>query len=336
MRHLFVYLGLALPVVLVAAILTIAPVAGRIAGNTSAEAATSKTHTIVLVAESLDNGLLAYRMQSHEIDNGEDIDDVTERYSSDASIPGPTIVIDEGDEVDLTIENNLGGGIVSVHVHGVHYEITSDGTLEHINMIGDQGAEDGGSFSYHWVAGPGTAGTWPYHDHTFLSINGAENKGLFGTLIVNPASGKLAAVDKNAKTINVDDLDKQFVLYVNDDAFWGMEIDEDGNQTPLWTNPTLGAKTGDYVRFHLIALGTDTVHEFVLENHEWLDPGTKNLISSKEIGPLENHVFTVRANEGDSAYSDENLSNKLMGMAGVFEVTNSGADSVPSPVPDEF
>jgi FtsP/CotA-like multicopper oxidase with cupredoxin domain len=275
-------------------------------------------------------------MQSHEVQDGDDTEDVTDRYSSEASIPGPTIVIDEGDEVNLTIENDLGLGMVSVHVHGVHYEITSDGTLEHVNMIEDQGATAGDSFSYHWIAGPGTAGTWPYHDHTFGGINGSEHKGLFGTLIVNPASGMITAVDKKAEKIDVDDLDKQFVLYVNDDAFWGMEIDEDGNQTPLWTNPTLGAKTGDYVRFHLIALGTDTVHQFELDNYQWLDPGTKKLISSKEIGPMENHAFTVKAKQGNSEYSDENFSNKLMGMEGQFKVTNSGADSVPSPVPDAF
>jgi FtsP/CotA-like multicopper oxidase with cupredoxin domain len=338
MRRQFVYLVLAVPV-LVAAVLLFAPIAARITGSGTAEAVTSKEHEIVLVAEPLDNGLLAYRMESHTFEDGHGTEDITDLYSEEASIPGPTIVIDEGDEVDLTIKNALGSGIVSVHVHGVHYEITSDGTLEDVNNIGDQGAvppKDTGTFEYHWVAGPGTAGTWPYHDHTFTSINGAENRGLFGTLIVNPASGKITAFDKKAEKIDVDDLDKQFVLYVNDDAFWGMEIDEDGEQTPLWTNPTLGAKKGDYVRFHLIALGTDTVHEFKLENYKWLDPGTKDLISMKELGPLENHVFTVKAKQGTSAYSDENTSNKLMGMQGKFKVTSSGADSIPSPVPEPF
>jgi FtsP/CotA-like multicopper oxidase with cupredoxin domain len=336
MRQWYLYAGIALSTVLVAAALTAAPDAAWFGGN-SVEAASSKTHEIVLSAEQLDNGLLAYKMVSHVIHDGGSTKDITNRYSDDATIPGPTIVITEGDQVDLTIENDLGSGLVSVHVHGVHYEITSDGTLEHINMIGDQGAAAGGAFSYHWVAGKGTAGTWPYHDHTFGGINGAENRGLFGTLIVNPASGKIAAVDKNdIKTIEVKDLKKQFVLYVNDDAFWGMEIDKDGNQKALWTNPKLGAKTGDYVRFHLIALGTDTVHEFDLDDYKWLDPGTKRLISSKNIGPLENHVFTIKAREGTSEYTDENTSNELMGMEGVFRVTNSGSNSVPSAVPDPF
>lgn len=336
MRQRVLYLGLVVPAVL-ATVLVFAPIASQTAAKIAAEAAPSKTHEITLVAEELDNGLLAYRMESHTVDDGSGEEDITDRYSDDASIPGPTIVIDEGDEVDLTVENGIGSGIVGVHVHGVHYEITSDGTLEHINGIEDQGATPGQPRTFHWVAGPGTAGTWPYHDHTFGSINGAENQGLFGTLIVNPASGEIPAVNNKAvQSIDVADLDKQFVLYVNDDAFWGMEIDEDGNQTPLWTNPTLGAKTGDYVRFHLIALGTDTVHEFDLDKYQWLDPGTGKLISSKNIGPLENHVFTIKAKNGVAAYADENRSNLLMGMEGKFKVTGAGADSVASPVPEPF
>jgi FtsP/CotA-like multicopper oxidase with cupredoxin domain len=337
MRQRFTYLGLALPLVLVALALTIAPVAQSGIKN-AAEAATSKKHEITLSAEPLDNGLLAYRMVSHTVDDGSDVKDITNRYSGDATIPGPTIIIDEGDEVFLTLQNNLGSDDrVSVHVHGVHYEITSDGTLKAVNGDSDQGATPGDDATFHWIAGPGTAGTWPYHDHTFGGINGAENRGLFGTLIVNPASGKIQAVNNKAvQTINIKDLDKQFVLYLGDDAFWGMEIDKNGNETPLWTNPTLGAKTGNYVKFNLIALGTDTVHEFKLDSYNWLEPGTKSLISSKEIGPLENHVFTVKAKTGTSAYEDENTSNNLMGMKGIFKVTVSGATSIASDVPEAY
>jgi hypothetical protein len=303
----------------------------------SAEATTGVNHEITLVAEMLDNGLLAYKMDSHMVDDGTTIFDVTGKYSEDATIPGPTIVITEGDTVDLTIENDIGEGMVSVHVHGVHYDIESDGTLEHINGILDEGATTGSPYTVHWTAGLGTAGTWPYHDHTFVGINGAENKGLFGTLIVNPSDGEINAVDGNdVELIDVADVDKQFVLYVGDDAFWGMEIASDGTQTPLWTNPTLGAKTGDYVRFHLIALGTDVVHTFRLGSYKWLDPGTEDLINNKDIGPLENHEFTVKVKQGNASYMDNNFSNKLMGMQGKLKVTNSGASSVSSGEPDPF
>jgi FtsP/CotA-like multicopper oxidase with cupredoxin domain len=301
----------------------------------TASASTGVNHDIILEAKQLSNGLLAYKMVKHikNVEGGKSID-LTKNYSAKPTIPGPTIVISEGDTVDLQIKNGIGSGMVSVHVHGVHYEITSDGTLSHLNGVGDQGATNGSPFTVHWTAGPGTAGTWPYHDHTFGGINGAENRGLFGTVIVNPASGKVQAADGNQiNEVNVSKIKKDFVLYVGDDAFWGMEINSNGKQTALWTNPTLGTETGEYVRFHLIALGTDAVHTFKLNSYKWLDPGTDALISSKDIGPLENHVFTIKAKKGNVKYLDENISNELMGMIGSFKVPGQ---SKASPIPEPF
>jgi FtsP/CotA-like multicopper oxidase with cupredoxin domain len=358
MRHLHLILvGVAIPLLLTATVF-IAPSRGGIIGNQvndatklqevspltsstsglipSAEAAPSYNHVITLGTAQLDNGQVAYKMVSHTKTphGGGATIDLTSNYSSDPSIPGPTIVLTEGDTVDLTIENNLGTGIVGVHVHGVHYDINSDGTLEHINHLADQGATPGSPFTVHWSAGPGTVGTWPYHDHTFGGLNGAENKGLFGTVIVNPAGGQVKTIIGNSvQNVAVSSIKKDFVLYLGDDAFWGMEINSaTGKQTPLWVNPTLKAKTGDYVRFHLIALGTD-LHTFQMSKYQWLDPGTSNKINKVDIGPLENHQFTIQTKTGTAQYFDQNTSNNLMGMAGTFVGSTSGGVSIPGPSP---
>ena len=345
-------LGLAIPLVLTATIFAVPSVqSGSDGGNVAAsldsqfsatpraaQAESGKVHQIHMTAVELQNGQLAYKMLSHlYTDDSETPTNITGNYSNQPTIPGPTIVLTEGDEVFLTIHNNITSKPkeqVSVHVHGVHYEIDSDGTLEHVNMLFDQGAYPGGTYTYHWIASPSSAGTWPYHDHTFGGINGAEHKGLFGTVIVNPASLTVRAVDGNTiqNNVSVSEIKKDFVLYLGDDAFWGMEIAENGQQTPLWVNPTLVAKKGDYVRFHLIALGTD-FHQFKLSNVVWLDPGTNNLISQKSIGPLENHVFTFKADKSNTQYLDLNESNNLMGMKGTIMVTNSGGNSIPGPSP---
>ncbi|MEP6605275.1 MAG: copper oxidase, partial [Nitrosospira sp.] len=108
-----------------------------------------------------------------------------------------------------------------------------------------------------------------------------------------------------------------------DDAFWGMEIDgASKQQIPLGANPALTAKGGDNVRFHLIAMGT-YLNRFQLQGYHWVDPGTATLISMKDIGPLENHAFTIKA-IGSANYFNANFSRKLMGMRGSFNVT-SGA-----------
>ena len=307
----------------------------KVSQSNSAQAASGNVHDIEMTAVELPNGLLAYKMLSHEVtDSSNVVTDITSRYSSDASIPGPVIVISEGDEVFLTINNDITSRPdqqVSVHVHGVHYDIQSDGTLQHVNKVGDQGAYPGGSYTYHWIAAPGTAGTWPYHDHNFGGINGAEHRGLFGAVIVNPASGEVQGADGDKiETVQISDIKKDFVLYLGDDAFWGMEIDQSGDETPLWVNPTLKAETSDYVRFHLIALGTD-FHEFKLPGYKWVDPGTNELINEKEIGPLENHQFTVKTRPGNSPYMDMNISNSLMGMKGSF--SGAAGDSIPGPSP---
>jgi hypothetical protein len=44
------------------------------------------------------------------------------------------------------------------------------------------------------------------------------------------------------------------------------------------------------------------------------------LISEKNIGPLEKHVFTIKA-LGSAEYINANFSRKLMGMKGSFSVT---------------
>ena len=277
-------------------------------------------HIIQLTAdETRDDGfgnkLLAYKMLSHKV-NGQDI---TSRYSMEATIPGPTIELTEGDTVKISIQNAIDNnqipapGIsrqVSIHVHGVHYNILSDGTLKVINKVDDEGAGAGleqtySVYEYFWDVALGTAGTWAYHDHNFETHNGAEHKGLFGAIIVNPIGAPQYA--------------KEYILYLGDDAFWGMEINgATKKQSKHGPNPTLTAKEDTHVRFHLIALGTD-LHTFRLNGYKWFDPGTNNRINEVAIGPLEKHVFSVEAKHS-AHYEDKNLSNKLLGMRGRFNV----------------
>ena len=297
-------------------------------------------HHIQMEAKSLPEGFLAYRMMSHCIqEHGDPIDEcddvTTDRYGSnpEATMPGPTIVITEDDIVKIDLyhlievanpEENENKTHVSLHVHGVHYDIDSDGTLEYINMHKDEsarGPEPFMKYSYTWTAAEGTAGSWAYHDHNFRTHNGAEDRGLYGALIVNPESGTVDAVKGwRRQTVAVDEITKDFVLYVLDDTFMGMEIDNTNNhfQTPLYDNPTFNAPKNEFVRFHLIALGTNA-HKFQLRRYLWLDPDTRRLINRKPIGSLENHVFTIRADR-NSEYRDKTFSSKLLGMKGKLQV----------------
>ncbi len=295
-----------------------------------------KTHLVEMKATSLPNGQLAYQIMSHNIDSK----DVTEqRYGANPtpSIPGPIIILDEGDNVELTLYNDLGEGCVSVHTHGVHYPIESDGTLAQTNGVVDSCATVNDPYTYEWDAAKGTAGTWPYHDHTFGSELGSEDKGLFGAIIVNDKKTK-ALIDGKVKNIKTDSLDKEFVLYMVETTFWGVEIDHTngGLQTPLWTNPTLVAELGEIDRFHIIGLGT-AFHTWHMHAHRWLDDGTTNVIDTQTIGPLTKHVFTVKAGEGvgngDWMYHCHVFAHMQAGMSGIYRVTDEGGPSIPGPSP---
>ena len=308
-------------------------------------------HEIKMAAVELPDGHTAYKMLEYKmIDKENHTQDITSRYSTLPTIPGPTIIMTEGDKAKLTLVNEIGRGAISLHTHGVHYTITSDGTLKMTNRISDQGSTPEKSYTYEWTAAEGTRGSWPWHDHTFgkgpsgINMNGVETNGFFSTVIVNPANGKVnALVNGTLQQVNVKDIKKDFILFVTDDAFWGVEIDNTNNkkQTPLWVNPTLVAKQNDLVRFHIQSIGTD-FHHFVLDNYKWLKPGTNQTINLEKIGPLENHVFTINADKS-SSYYDKIPVHLLSGMKGEFRVISSSnslssisnsSSSIPGPSPE--
>lgn len=71
-------------------------------------------NVVELEAEVLPNGQYAYRMVSHTVDG----DDVADRYDEDATIPGPTIVINEGESLDITVTNSITGVDANLVVDG--------------------------------------------------------------------------------------------------------------------------------------------------------------------------------------------------------------------------
>ena len=98
------------------------------------------------------------------------------------------------------------------------------------------------------------------------------------------------------------------------------------------------ASKNDLVRFHIQSVGTD-FHHFVIDGFEWLKPGTHETTNFENIGPLENHVFTISANN-NASYYDEMPIHFLSGMKGKFQViegdaaaTTTSTSSIPGPSP---
>jgi len=108
---------------------------------------------------------------------------VTDGYSRivttvNGQIPGPPIIVYEGQEVVVHVKNEQTIESVTIHWHGMHMRNNTwnDGA----NLIGQCPIVPGQSFTYRFKADP--AGTHWYHSH----VHGQRVDGLFGALIVKP------------------------------------------------------------------------------------------------------------------------------------------------------
>ena len=82
---------------------------------------------------------------------------LTDVYAYNGQVPGPTLVVREGDRVIIHFHNALPEP-TTVHWHGVHVPAKSDGSpLDPV--------APGASYDYVFTVAPGTAGTYWYHPH---------------------------------------------------------------------------------------------------------------------------------------------------------------------------
>lgn len=107
---------------------------------------------------------------------------VAKAYGFNGDTPGPTLVFYEGDQVAITVVNNLPEP-TAIHWHGVIVPNSQDGVPE----VGQPTPQipPGGSYTYRYqiVQGPGTH---MYHSHADIR---SEILGLTGGFIILPKSG---------------------------------------------------------------------------------------------------------------------------------------------------
>src|SRR5919106_2205769 len=108
-----------------------------------------------------------------------------------ASIPGPTLEMNEGECLAVTLVNDADKKL-SMHAHGVGYTVASDGTPLNNGCV-RPGRARTYVFSTHAASArgngtikPSSAGYWHYHDHCMDGNHGTAGikSGLFGAFIV--------------------------------------------------------------------------------------------------------------------------------------------------------
>ncbi|WP_419994685.1 multicopper oxidase domain-containing protein [Streptomyces boninensis] len=259
---------------------------------------------VKMYAEALPNNQLGYGLEPGK-----------------ATIPGPLLVIDEGDTLVIELNNTLDVP-VSIHPHGVDYTIDNDGTA-----MTDSVVPAGGKRTYTWSSHAqrersdgtivaGSAGYWHYHDHIVGTEHGTGGvrRGLYGGLIVRRKGDPLP--------------DKTFTIVFNDMTI-NNKTGAAGDETPNFT-----AKLGDRVEILMITHG-DLYHTFHLHGHRWADNRTGFLTSAddptpltdnKICGPGDSFGFQVVAGElvgsGHWMYHCHVQSHSDQRMAGMLIVQN--------------
>ena len=196
-------------------------------------------------------------------------------------ILGPIIKARVGDKVVVHFRNgDFGYGRPhSLHVHGLSYRMAHDGGWMPHPAPAQPGTAvpPGGEHTYEWEAGPDSAGTWFYHDH---SVDAADNvrRGMLGGVIVRgaderPADREYVLLFSNFPR-TVTRLRRDFFT-INGVAFMG-------------GLPGLGARVGERVRFRLIGMG-DEFHTFHLHGHRWTLNG--QIVDNVPVAPASTATF---------------------------------------------
>lgn len=240
-----------------------------------------------------------------------------------ATTPGPLLEMVEGECLAVTLVNDVpaatlqqlrddprtGSGDpnlplgVSLHVHGVKYMPSSDGTVETDSFV-----PPGESRTSLWYAAPrtvrgshltsqGTAGTWWYHDHIVGTSHGTAGMeaGLVGGLVVRKATDPRP--DRTYTVVFGDDNTINFRRFPDT-----MTCDPDDPQP---SNTCFVAEEGEDVEFVVIGIG-DEFHTFHLHGHSWaanrtgllqgVDDQTP-LIDNRTLGPGDSFSARVVAGE---------------------------------------
>jgi manganese oxidase len=99
-------------------------------------------------------------------------------WTFNGSVPGPTMRMNEGDTVYVTVTNSpKNEHRHSLHMHSIH-DPSMDGTFGPSSSI-----SPGESFTYKFTAGP--VGLYPYHCHV-EPIQDHIGRGLYGAMIIDP------------------------------------------------------------------------------------------------------------------------------------------------------
>jgi FtsP/CotA-like multicopper oxidase with cupredoxin domain len=197
----------------------------------------------------------------------------TDVYAYNGQVPGPTMMVREGDRVIVHFRNALPVP-TTVHWHGLHVPATSDGSPFHP-------IPPGGQHDYVFTVSRGSAGTYWYHPHPHHQTGYQVAKGLYGAIIVTAPDDPLPASLREKLLVLSDN---RFLadgsIDVPDESTPEGSVDaENGREGDvLFVNgqvmPTLTIRAGEIQRWRVINASAARVYRLALAGHTFVHVGS--------------------------------------------------------------
>jgi len=198
---------------------------------------------------------------------------VSDVYAYNGRVPGPTLVVREGDRVIIHFHNALPEPS-TVHWHGVHVPADADGSP--FDPI-----PPGGSKDYVFTVAPGSAGTYWYHPHPDGRSGYQIAKGLYGAIIVRDPHDPLpASLPEKVLVLSDNRVLPDGSLDLPDaDSPAGRADMENGREGEvLLVNgqvmPTLTIRSGEVQRWRIVNASAARVYRLAIPGQTFLHVGT--------------------------------------------------------------
>jgi len=197
----------------------------------------------------------------------------TDVYAYNGQVPGPTLMLREGDRVIVHFRNDLPVP-TTVHWHGLHIPASSDGSPFHPVAPGAQ-------HDYAFTILPGSAGTYWYHPHPHHQTGYQVAKGLYGAIVVKAADDPLPASLPEKVLILSDNRflgDGSVDLPDESVPQGGVDAENGREGAILFVNgqvlPTLAIRSGEVQRWRVINASAARVYRLALGGHAFLHVGS--------------------------------------------------------------
>ena len=182
-------------------------------------------------------------------------------WGYNGSVPGPTIEVNEGDRVRITLHNQLPEP-TSIHWHGIETPPAMDG----VPFISQPLIEPGASFTYEFTLHQ--HGTFFYHSHGAMQ----QMMGTIGLFIIHPQTAHTPHCDKDFGLIL-----QEFALLPNNPVPNTLKMEFNwltinGKAGPA-TTPMI-VRQGERVRLRMVNLGMDH-HPMHMHGHQFYVTGTE-------------------------------------------------------------